>query len=136
MATKSRVSAKKSSSTRRAEGGRISRTGRGAKSRSGARSATSKTTTDHDAIRGWAEEREGKPTMVKATRGKGRSGGLLRIDFPGFRGENTLQRVSWSDFFRTFDQKNLVFLYQDKTASGRQSRFHKFIDKESAGKRS
>ena len=42
----------------------------------------SKTTTDCDEIRQWLEARDGRPAVVKSTRGKGDDTGVLRIDFP------------------------------------------------------
>lgn len=40
------------------------------------------------------------------------------------------------ELFETFDQNNLAFLYQDKTAAGRKSRFAKFVDRDSVAARS
>ena len=85
-------------------------------------------TTDHDVIRRWAESRNGHPSVVKSTEGKG-GGGLLRIDFGP--AEESLEEVSWDDFFETFDENNLAFLYQEKTASGGKSRFNKFVSRDS-----
>jgi hypothetical protein len=92
---------------------------------------SAKMTQDHDEIRQWAEERGGKPATVKATE-KGGEPGILRIDFPGYSGEGSLEEVSWEEFFSKFDEKDLVFLYQDETAGGETSRFHKFVSKETA----
>jgi hypothetical protein len=52
--------------------------------------AESKTTTDHEEIQRWAEERNAQPACVKGT---GRRGdvGMLRLDFPGYSGENSLE---------------------------------------------
>ncbi len=87
-------------------------------------------TTDHETIRRWAEERDGHPAYVKGTHGKSaESGGLLRIDFDP--PEESLDRIDWDEFFETFDQNNLAFLYQEKTAAGRKSRFAKFVDRDS-----
>jgi hypothetical protein len=87
---------------------------------------TSKQTTDHETIRHWAEQRGGKPAVVKGTE-DGEGGGVLRINFPG-GAEETLQDISWEDFFKTFDERNLVFVYQDKTANGSESRFFKLVN--------
>jgi hypothetical protein len=84
-------------------------------------------TTDHDTIRRWIEERNGHPAVVKATHGE--RGGLLRIDFGP--PEESLDPIDWDEFFETFDSNNLAFLYQDKTAGGRKSRFAKFVDRDS-----
>jgi hypothetical protein len=87
-------------------------------------------TTDPDEIRRWVEERGGRPATVKATRKKGEPG-ILRIDFPGFSGEETLEPISWEEFFRAFDENNLAFLYQETTKTGEISRFSKFVDRDS-----
>ncbi len=91
--------------------------------------ARAMTTTDHDRIRAWAEKRGGHPAHVKRT-GRGKNDmGILRIDFPGFRGGSTLEEISWDQFFDAFDQKGLAFIFQEKTATGRTSRFGKFVDR-------
>ena len=62
----------------------------------------SKVTRDHDEIRRWIEERGGRPAGVIGTGGKG-DPGMIRVDFPGFSGEGSLQELSWDDFFKAFD---------------------------------
>lgn len=89
-----------------------------------------KTTINHDEIRRWVEERGGHPARVKETERRG-SSGLLRIDYPGFSGGDTLEAISWDEFFITFDKNNLAFIYQEKTKDGQQSRFSKLIDRSS-----
>ena len=91
----------------------------------------SKTTTNHDEIRRWVEERGGSPARVKGTDERSK-GGVLRIDYPGFSGEDTLERISWEEFFTAFDENKLAFLYQDTLESGETSRFSKLIDRDSA----
>ena len=97
--------------------------------------AASKTTIDHEEIRNWVEERGGKPARVKKT-GKGTGGGLLRIDYPGFTGEDSLEEITWDEFFAAFDENKLAFLYQDETKDGKESRFSKLIDRDSTGEKS
>ena len=89
--------------------------------------AESKTTTDHEEIRRWAEARDGKPAAVAGT-GGGDDAGLLRINFPG-GAEESLEDVSWDEWFEKFEEKNLAFLYQDETASGEESRFFKLVSR-------
>ena len=96
--------------------------------------AESKQTTDHDEIRNWVEERGGKPARVKST-GKG-GAGLLRIDYPGFSGEDSLEEITWEEFFEAFEENNLAFLYQDETKDGKESRFSKLIDRDSTKEKS
>ena len=88
----------------------------------------SKVTTDHGEIRRWVEERSGHPACVKGT-GEGEPG-VLRIDYPSFTGDQTLQRISWDEWFDKFDGSNLAFLYQEETADGGKSRFSKLVARE------
>jgi hypothetical protein len=88
--------------------------------------AETKRTTDHDTIRNWAEERAGVPATVRGTDSDDEPG-VLRFDFPGGAGEESLEHVSWEEWFRKFDEKNLCFLYQDEKATGEQSTFFKLI---------
>ena len=92
-------------------------------------SAESKVTTNHNEIRKWVEARGGHPARVKGT-GDGDGSGVLRIDYPGFSGENRLEEITWDDFFETFEANNLAFLYQNETKDGEESRFSKLIERE------
>jgi hypothetical protein len=94
----------------------------------GSSTAKAQRTRDHEEIRQWAEARGGHPAMVQASRQKGQNpAGILRIDFPGFSGKGSLQEVSWDEWFEVFDERNLEFLYQEKTANGKSSRFNKLV---------
>jgi len=86
-------------------------------------------TTDHNKIQTWTEERDGYPARVKATNGK--SGGLIRIDYEGYSGEDSLERITWDEWFDAFEKNDLAFLYQDKVKGGGKSRFSKLIDRNS-----
>jgi hypothetical protein len=88
----------------------------------------SKTTTDHDEIRRWAEERDGRPATVKGTESGDDDAGILRIDFPGGEGDR-LEEISWDDWFEKFDEENLAFLYQEQVKSGDESRFFKLVSR-------
>lgn len=85
--------------------------------------STSDTTTDHDTIRQWVEKRQGRPAVVKDTEGKDGEG-ILRIEFSH---ADRLEDIEWDDFFKTFEDRKLAFLYQDKTSEGKESRFFKFV---------
>ena len=86
----------------------------------------SKTTTDHDTIRKWVEERGGRPAAVKGT-GGGDDPGILRVDFAGAGDEDSLEEISWEEFFEKFEENDLAFLYQEETSGGKESRFFKFV---------
>ena len=85
-------------------------------------------TTDHDRIREWVEERGGQPACVRGT-GDADDIGLLRIDFPGYTGAESLQPISWDEFFDKFDQRKLAFLHRQQSKDGGQSYFNKLIDR-------
>jgi hypothetical protein len=92
---------------------------------------TSKTTTNHDTIRRWAEARNAKPACVKGTGSSG-DPGMIRLDFPGFSGAESLQTISWDEWFRAFDDNGLALVYQDETADGARSNFNKLVSRSSA----
>jgi hypothetical protein len=73
------------------------------------------TTTDHDVIRKWTESRGGRPAVVKGTEGKDGEG-ILRIEF---RHGDKLENIAWDEFFETFQDRKLAFLYQEKTTPGK-----------------
>ncbi len=94
-------------------------------------SASAQVTTDHETIRRWAETRDGQPACVKGTGGKDDIG-MLRIDFPGYSGEESLQHIGWEEWFEKFDERGLALLYQEQTAGGARSNFNKLISRDSA----
>lgn len=97
--------------------------------------SSAKVTTDHDEIRRWVEERGGAPACVKGTgRAKG-DVGMLRIDFPGYSGEESLQSIDWDTWFDAFEKNELAFLHQDQTADGEVSRFSKLVARETVERR-
>ncbi|RKS67891.1 hypothetical protein CLV35_3795 [Motilibacter peucedani] len=94
--------------------------------------AASYTTTDHDVIRAWAEARGGRPASAGDT-AEGDDAGLLRLEFPDAPdGGADLEEVDWEPFFRTFEDRKLAFVYQEKTSDGSESRFSRFVDRSNA----
>lgn len=85
-------------------------------------------TTDHDTIKQWVESRGGHPASVKQTSDND-DVGVIRIDFPGYSGEDSLEQISWDEFFDKFESSNLAFLYQDELKSGDESRFCKIVSR-------
>jgi hypothetical protein len=77
-------------------------------------------TTSHEVIRQWAEERGGEPATVPGTE-HGDHLGVLRIDFGG--DDEGLRKVSWEEWFATFDVRELNFIYQEERKDGHQSTF-------------
>jgi hypothetical protein len=81
------------------------------------------TTTDHEKIRRWVEDRGGRPARIKSSQ----AGGILRIDFG--EPEEELEEIGWDRFFEIFDSNDLAFLHQQKTSNGGESRFNKFVQR-------
>ncbi len=88
----------------------------------------SQTTTDHETIRRWVEERGGRPARVKGT-GTADDPGLLRIDYAGRGDDENLEEISWAAFFEAFEENELAFLYQEETKSGEERRFSKLVSR-------
>ena len=88
---------------------------------------SSHTTTDHEEIRRWVEERGGHPATVKGTEHGDQEAGILRINFPGSPADDSLEDIDWDTFFSKFEESKLAFIYQDETADGQESRFGKFV---------
>ena len=87
---------------------------------------SSQTSTDHDTIRRWAEERGGVPAVVRGTEDD-EGEGILRIDFA--EPDDSLEEISWEEFFEVFEDRELAFLYQEETEDGNESRFFKLVNR-------
>ena len=67
--------------------------------------------------------RNGRPAVVAGTEGNDGEE-ILRVEF---RHGDKLEDIEWEEFFKTFEDRKLAFLYQTKTADGKESRFFKFV---------
>ena len=93
--------------------------------------SSSRVTVDHDEIRQWAEERGAKPAAVKSTSTE-EDVGIIRLDFPGYSGEGSLEEITWEQFFEKFEEGQLAMVIQDVTADGEQSNFNKLVSRDRA----
>jgi hypothetical protein len=116
------------SSRTREDSGRKQTAGRAGGSRS---SAASRFLTNHDEIRLWAEERNAQPACVRGT-GGGEDIGMIRLDFPGYSGAQSLDAIDWDEWFGKFDESGLALLIQEETARGPKSNFNKLVSRETA----
>ena len=91
--------------------------------------ATSETITDHERIRQWAEERHAKPACVSGT-GDTNDAGMIRLDFPGFSGADTLHAISWDEWFEQFEESGLALVIREKTADGQRSNFNTLVSRD------
>ena len=55
---------------------------------------------------------------------------MIRLDFPGYSGEDKLQPISWDEWFEKFDERKLALIYQDETAGGQKSNFNKLVSRD------
>lgn len=82
-------------------------------------------TTDHDVIRQWADDRHATPATLEGAEHDGRLD-VLRFDF-GFgmveAEEEELREVTWDEWFRTFDEQGLSFVYHETRPDGSRSNF-------------
>ncbi len=90
--------------------------------------ASARTSTDHSEIRKWAEARGARPTTVKRTT-KPDDPGILRLHFPGYSGSDSLNEISWEEWFRKFDDQKLALLFQEETKDGKPSNFNKLVSR-------
>jgi hypothetical protein len=83
----------------------------------------------HDVICRWAEERGAQPATVASGEETG-SPRVLRLNFPGFDEGGNLREITWDEWFRPFDERQLVFLYQEHRANGEPSNFFRLDNPE------
>jgi hypothetical protein len=57
---------------------------------------------------------------------------MIRLDFPGFSGEGSLEPIEWDEWFQKFDESGLALLVQETTARGERSNFNKLVSRETA----
>jgi hypothetical protein len=87
------------------------------------------TTTDHREIRRWAEARGAQPSRVAHTEAAALAGDprIIRLDLPGYSDAGALEPITWDEWFRTFDEHKLAFVYQDTTADGEPSNVSRIV---------
>lgn len=81
-----------------------------------------------EVIQRWAEERGGRPATVPGTEHGGRPG-VLRITFAQ-DGNSRLEEIDWEEWLRSFQERDLVFIYQETTSDGSQSNFFRLDNPE------
>lgn len=117
--------------SRAASGASSNGSNRGGAKKKVAASKGSHVLSDRKEIQQWAEERGAHPACVRGTGNKGDIG-VLRLDFPGYTGQDKLEEISWDEFFDKFEERGLSLLVQDTTARGQKSNFNKLVSRETA----
>lgn len=72
-----------------------------------------RTTTDHQEIRRWAEEHGGSPAQMKGSSGgeDENAPGSLRLHFPHSPTNESLEDLTWEQFFDKFDRGGFELEY-------------------------
>lgn len=88
----------------------------------------SETTTDHDAIRKWADKHGAVPAAVESTHSDS-DVGLIRIMHPGAPNSHhdNLVEIEWDAFFEEFEAKKLALIMDPN------SNFSKLVKRGSDG---
>jgi hypothetical protein len=82
--------------------------------------------------RRWAEERGAHPAVVKRTKG-GKGSGVLRLEFPGYTGAESLEPIDWDQsFIKTFEDRKPALVYQEHAPGGEKLTFNKLVLREGA----
>ncbi len=129
--SKSKPASRKATASAPARSRATRRTGASSRGNTGRRGAVKigrleRVLTDPSEIRDWAEQRGAVPSCVRGTGGRGDIG-MIRLDFPGYSGEKSLDRISWDDWSRKFEDNALALIVQDQTARGQKSNFNKLV---------
>jgi hypothetical protein len=88
-------------------------------------------TTDHAEIRRWAIALGGKPSTIIRPENAEEKATRICLDFPEDHANGSLKKISWDDWFKQFETAGLALLYQEHTANGERSNFHKVVSRES-----
>jgi hypothetical protein len=80
-------------------------------------------TRSRDVVEDWARRRNAEPAA--ATRGDDGRPRVLRFDFQGGpdKGGRELEHISWDEWWQTFEERDLAFVYQEKKSDGNDSNF-------------
>lgn len=65
------------------------------------------------------------------------NGGILPTEekWRDYSGAQSLEPITWDEWFESFDDNDLALACQDKTATGKRSSFNKLVRPETAEKR-
>jgi len=72
------------------------------------------------------------PPGERAHAGSDDDPGILRIDFPGGAGEDSLEPMRWDEWFAKFDENGLAAILQEHKADGEPSTFIKLVSRDNA----
>ena len=82
---------------------------------------------DHEDIKRWAERNDAHPAWLRQPVGDEESG-ALKFDFEEYWDDPALERISWDDWLRAFDDRHLALVVDDADA---ESRFNRLVPRDS-----
>lgn len=85
------------------------------------------TTTDHETIRRWIEERGS--TAARVTESAGDDPGSLAV-VPEDTDDDSIEKIAWEEFFEIFEEEDLAFVYQTERDNPNERWFCRFVDRE------
>lgn len=85
------------------------------------------TTTDHETIRRWIEERGS--TAARVTESAGDDPGSLAV-VPEDTDDDSIEKITWEEFFEVFEEEDLAFVYQTERDDPNERWFCRFVDRE------
>jgi hypothetical protein len=83
-----------------------------------------KCTTDHDEIKHWVEEHDGRPALLKEETS---SVTPIKIIFPEYDINDHVEEVTWTEWFREFEEEDLAFEYKEDVEEGEEVGAFKLI---------
>lgn len=89
-------------------------------------------TQDRQTIIAWIERRSAHAAQVVGSHPDADpdfepSVGALRVGFPGYASNETLEPLSWDAFFERFDERGAVFHYQETDENGNPSNAYQIL---------
>lgn len=87
------------------------------------------TTTNHQEIQSWVLAQQGIPAQT-TTGGTNSNGALLCIRFPGTAEQTTVKAISWEEWFRLFESKQLAFAYATGEERDRSPQSYQIVSRQ------
>ncbi|MFA4886841.1 MAG: hypothetical protein WC595_01385 [Candidatus Nanoarchaeia archaeon] len=87
------------------------------------KTALTKITTDHGEMRKWVKERKGHPIHLKGMLDADEIPISIKLPHSTMEGSE----ITWDEFFKQFDDRNLAFEYEERDENGELSLFFKLI---------
>ncbi len=88
---------------------------------------STRSSSDHEVIRRWAEERGGRPAKLLQEGEPPAEAASLHIEFSAPVASGRTHSISWEEFFGEFDRLKLELTYTDEPTPGGPSRFWRLV---------